>query len=329
MQVKQIFQCAIMLIQLCLCQLLAAQGIHGVVYDMHTGQSIPFATIYVDGSFVGISADLNGAFIWPDTQYTNLPLTISAIGYYSKLIVDNEKDSQFFLEPKVYDIPEALIESASLVKLRKKYLKIFRNEFLGTTDNARKCIILNEDDIFFDYSCKDAIKAYVKKPLLIDNVNLGYRLSYYIDIFEYSKKEATTFFKGSLQFNEDVALTNNKRKYHDVREYTYLGSRMHFFQSLWNNDLKKQGFKVLDEEHEAINYKKCIVQDERVNKYFRYGKPIRIEYIDKVSIGVPLKSEIYFDQTGFFDPSSIIWRGAMSEQRIADWLPYEYHLVID
>lgn len=82
---------------------------------------------------------------------------------------------------------------------KKKELKNPKNEFIGTTANANDCIILNEQDITFNYdSDKDTLRAYALKPLLIENKALGYKITYYLDIFEYYKGKETTFFVGIL-----------------------------------------------------------------------------------------------------------------------------------
>jgi hypothetical protein len=37
-----------------------------------------------------------------------------------------------------------------------------------------------------------------------------------------------------------------------------------------------------------------------------------------------IRDSVYFNRFGYFDPYSVIWEGAMSRQRIADMLPFDY-----
>ena len=72
-----------------------------------------------------------------------------------------------------------------------------------------KCKILNEEDITFNYdSDDDTVKAYALAPILIENKSLGYKITYYLDRFQYYKRTAATFFSGNMIFTED--LTDNE-----------------------------------------------------------------------------------------------------------------------
>ena len=98
------------------------------------------------------------------------------------------------------------VTAKSYEKDRKANLKLFKKEFLGSTTNSRNCEILNEDDISFNYgSDRDTLKAYALKPILIFNRALGYKITYYLDIFEYTRKSNGLSFTGSIIFTEDLA----------------------------------------------------------------------------------------------------------------------------
>lgn len=36
------------------------------------------------------------------------------------------------------------------------------------------------------------------------------------------------------------------------------------------------------------------------------------------------KKKVLFEESGYFDPSGILWKGVMGKDRIGEWLPYEY-----
>src|SRR5664280_2404130 len=104
---------------------------------------------------------------------------------------------------------EVVIASKSLARRRKANMNLIKNIFLGTTENARKCKISNENDITFNYnSCRDTLKAFASKPILINNKALGYKISYYLDKFEYYKELNSFSLIGNIVFNEDLTNRN-------------------------------------------------------------------------------------------------------------------------
>jgi hypothetical protein len=178
-----------------------SQIIKGTILDKSNDSKISFATIYLNGTYVGTYSDQNGYFELDITKYSSMPLTISALGYYSITLSDFSKDKPLvaYLTPKVFELNEVVVKSKSLFRERKEKLILFRNEFLGTTENARNCEIINENDITFNYgSDNDTLKAFASKPLLINNRRLGYKITYYLDKFEYYKKTNHSFMKAVL-----------------------------------------------------------------------------------------------------------------------------------
>ncbi|MFA5973431.1 MAG: carboxypeptidase-like regulatory domain-containing protein [Lentimicrobiaceae bacterium] len=303
------------------------QVIRGTILDEITKDTICFASIYFNGTFVGTSSDINGYFELNVSKNISMPLTISAVGYYSYTLTDysNTKPFLIYLKPKVYELKDVVIKANSLAKKRKRNLLVFKAEFLGTTANARQCEIINEKDITFNYdSDDDTLKAFALKPILIDNRALGYKITYYLDKFEYYKKSGATFFSGNIIFKEDISTEETQKQFNVSREYAYLGSRMHFFRALWSDKLKSDGFTVTNSVNDILLSKDILIRDFKNNKFLTYPENLRIGYNIGGSYIVFLKRLVYFDQTGYFDPLGINWKGEMAEQRIADWLPYEY-----
>jgi hypothetical protein len=211
---------------------------------------------------------------------------------------------------------------------RKVNLRTFRDEFLGNTGNALTCEIENEEDIGFNYGKDwDTLKAFAKKPIIIHNKALGYTVTYFLDKFEYYRESKSFFFRGSIMFKEDLITDETqKQAVERRRQNTYLGSRMHFFRSLWTNQLDQTGFVVRMGDNQIINPKTLVVQDQSRRKYIAYNEPVGICYYSKTpkSRIIFLKDRVFFDNRGYYDPTGISWEGDMARSRIADWLPYEY-----
>ena len=127
------------------------QVIKGTVSDFKDHSRINFAYIYFNGTFVGTNSDKNGYFELDISRYASMPLTISALGYYSitLTVVSSEKPLTIFLQPKLYELQEVVISEKSNDRERRKNLKLFTDNFLGTTKNAKSCVITNPGDIIF------------------------------------------------------------------------------------------------------------------------------------------------------------------------------------
>jgi hypothetical protein len=306
------------------------QIVKGTIFDINDKSRIYSASVYFSGTFGGTLSDQEGNFEIDVTKHSSMPLTISALGYFSATVTDfsSGKPLQIYLKPKVFELNEVVINAKSNSRERKANLRIFRQEFLGTSVNSMSCEIVNENDIKFIYDSDDTIKAYAEKPILINNNALGYKITYYLDKFEYCKTNATFFFSGNIVFNEDLTSDEDKKQsYEKKRKSTYLGSRMHFFRSLWVNDLNSAGFTVRNSANETLNYSKLVYQKDSHTKYLRYSDNIGIAfYSTKVptSYAIFLKDKVFFDANGYSDPLGITWEGEMAQKRIADWLPFEY-----
>mgnify|MGYP001814192131 CR=1 FL=1 len=97
----------------------------GQFLDQDSKEAIDFASIYIDGTFVG-------------TTTTD--------------ISEERKTYNVFLSKAAYEILEVSVESESLIREREKCLKIFRKEFLGSSSNAKNSFIMNEEVITFQPS---------------------------------------------------------------------------------------------------------------------------------------------------------------------------------
>lgn len=323
-----------LLIFLFICLSLAAynQVIKGTVFDQKTNEAIFSATVYFNGSTIGTLTDEKGNFSLDITQNTPMPLIVSMLGYNSTTLNSNmyltDNPLIIYLTPKVYELNEFVIKGKSVARDRKYNLVLFKNEFLGTSVNAQKCEIVNEEDITFNYeSDRDTLKAFASKPLQIINRKLGYKITYYLDKFEYYKRNKSFVYKGNLIFNEDLAKGNPDRPVIERRrKNAYRGSRMHFFRSLWRNDLSSTGFVVYNSTSDFVDYQNMVIEDDRHRKFLEYQKYLGICYYSKMPTSdiLFLKTTVFFDKNGYFDESGITWGGKMANQRIGDQLPFDY-----
>ena len=296
--------------------------------DANTKETIPNATVYYDQTFEGTTTDQNGNFKLKILN--NRSLVFSAIGYYSTTISEyaNIEGLSICLRPKVYDVGEVSVNSVSLEKQRIKNLRIFKKHFIGTSANARKCLILNEKDITFNYSSQsDTLKAYALKPIHIENRALGYKITYYLDKFEYSRNEdsPSTSLSGSFVFNEDLGKTGlSNKSYKWNRRYAYFGSRMHFVRSLFLDSLYSGDFEIRNQSYDVLKIKDLVDINKKQQGYLKNVGDIIIWYDGNRRSSIKFSNDsILIDKTGYYS-DGMTWSGDMSRNRIADQLPYGY-----
>jgi hypothetical protein len=302
------------------------------VLDKKNHDTLSFAMVYINGTFLGTYTDAKGHFALDITGNKGMPISVSAIGYFTNTIADYSPDRPLFvfLTPKVIELEEVVVTAKARSARRINNLHVFRREFLGITSNALACYITNEKDISFNFgSDSDTLKAYASRPLIIENKAMGYKITYFLDMFEYYRSSKSFIFRGSIIFNEDLTAegVSEREVFEKKRRYAYLGSRMHFFRSLWEDNLEPSGFNVKNSALENLEYDRIVANIDG-RKYFRFGENVGISYYAKIP-GTQvefLKDKVFFDEKGYYDPTGILWSGKMATQRIADWLPYEYRL---
>jgi hypothetical protein len=297
-----------------------SQIIKGTLHDKSDNQVISFASIYINGTSLGTNSNQNGYFELDISKYSSLPITVSALGYFTYTLTDFsvEKPIEIYLSPKTFELNEVVVAAKSTSKERKANLRLFRDQFLGSGYNGKNCVITNEADITFK-NFGDTLRAYASKPLLIVNSALGYKIIYYLDNFEYCWKCKSFLYKGSAFFSEDMSMSLTSKNFFEKSQ---------FFSALWANSLNSNGFVIKNSVEEIIYYEDIVSVRAGFKKYLSSKSEFYICYLSKSpsSCIQPLKDQIFFDVNGYFDGSGIELSGQMAQQRVGDLLPYDFKL---
>jgi hypothetical protein len=323
-----------------------AQLVHGIVHDKSDNSKIGFASIYINGTSVGTNSDQNGYFELDISKYGSLPLTISALGYYSVTLADfsREKPIEVYLTPKTFELNEVVVRGKK--GNWNTYIQIFKKQFLGSSANALRCDILNEKDLRFFNINDTSLSAYSLNPLIINNKALGYNITYYLDkfIYNYQKDEKhifneTCFILGNYLFKDDLLTLSESEKIavERRRRNAYFGSRMHFFRLLYLGNLHHRGQNItaLSDSvtiptifliYSKNNSKSIVFKKDSISGYIKYKGDLLVKYRSLSSTINIKKDSVYFEKYGFYDPFGVDFTGDMSKRRIGDLLPYEYKL---
>jgi hypothetical protein len=338
------------------------QTFKGTVYDRSTDNTLSFAIVYISGTSIGTYSDVHGNFTLDISKYSSMPITISLLGYYSVTLSEHGSNKMYniYLSPKINELDEVVIYAPKMIVLNgvvvtakkgrwESYLRIFKREFLGETENASECEILNEKDLRFSYnSDSSTLRASSSKPILIHNKALGYTITYYLDKFQFSRKmdekrvlTEKFVLMGNYLFKDDLLTLSEyeKGKVEEKRRSAYLGSRMHFFRLLYRGNLAQEGnykiglsdntpvSKVFSISSKTpINSDSFVIRKDSISSYIKNEGELSVTYRFKnTTINVRMDS-VYFQKNGYFDPIDIWFSGDMSKQRIGDLLPFEYLL---
>ena len=122
----------------------------------------------------------------------------------------------------------------------------FKSYFIGSTQLAKYCKLLNPEVIKFRFNSKtNKLRAFTNEMLVFENRSLGYRIRYVLSKFEIDFNYHTFSFKG-YPLLEELKTTNIKEanKWNQLRNETYNGSIRHFMRSLYFNQLENEGFEL-------------------------------------------------------------------------------------
>ena len=317
-----------------------SQTFTGLVLDKLTQQPIETVSVYFDNTTIGTTTNDKGEFSISYTDAVQSTLVISYLGYNKVLISDFRSKNNVVIELVEADnaLDEVYLEYDDGLTRRQK-LRLFRKEFLGNSKFGKSCKILNEDDLILKYDKrKKDLYASSKVPLKVLNKSLQYEISYDLIDFEVNFKYAnlktkeftvnsvvyfgTSFYKELENFKKNKSIKN--------REQAYSGSVQHFMRSLYNKNLKDEGYLVFYdgfivnewsyftvEAVENTDFKKVSLKE---NVSILYDKDFQSELQLEID-------EFYIDTYGNYTPIiGVYFSGVMGNQRVGDTLPLDYGL---
>ena len=221
-------------------------AISGIVTD-EKHEPIKSATVFISGSQQATATDANGRFTFGGMAAGNYLLSAKMLGYAMAsqpvTIHDKSVNIAFSIEVKPLMLNEVKI---SVDKDWEKHYAIFKKQFLGTSVNAKKCVIVNPEIIHFNSkrigSYDILLKAEADDFLIIENKQLGYRIKYLLKSFQYNSDTHLTFYDGDNSFEELEGTDDQKKAWVQNRSTVYKGSLMHFLRSVFANTVLNEGF---------------------------------------------------------------------------------------
>ncbi len=335
----------------------------GKVIDAETKAPLQAASVFAQNTTVGTVTDASGNFTIK-LYSGGYDLAVSYTGYqtYSRRISsteDADKNLVIELKQKEKSLEEVAVKSSNEVKDGwQKYGDFFTEHFIGKTANSKQCIIKNPEALKFYFSKKrNRLKVLAAEPVLIQNQALGYNIKYTLDSFVYDYSTSTNLFTGYPLF-EEMATTdlNQLKTWHSARMKAYNGSILHFMRSLYNQQLKEQGFEIqflvkvngadsaikLTNFYGAINYSKddttqvvefspnqqdmaVLYKNEKPDTDYLAANDDAPKDFELSIVNITPSQNIAIEQNGFYyDQNDIIATGYWAWEKAGDMLPYDY-----
>jgi len=325
-------------------------SISGRIVDAETNEPLVFVNVYLASTTIGTTTNEMGYYEITNIPYGMYELVISMMGYeiesrQATFIKSDMGNLNFRLKPRVLEFPEIQVEATNMKEWRKN-LEKFKNEFLGRTDNASKCKILNPEVLDFKRDNESGIlTATANQPLEIINRALGYRIYGVLISFTLGKRTCQYVLKpkfGEIDPEDDKEM----KKWNEQRFKTYCGSFRHFITSLVDLRLNDEGFFIWNAptlfSTELTNLNEKSLQDSLTTPSMypseidlRFNNYLRIEYVmepdqfreshSQISYLKLMQSWVTVSTTGYSrGNNSIVKYGRWTYDRIAEELPIDY-----
>jgi hypothetical protein len=227
--------------------------ITGRIVNSSDKKPVTNASVFLNNATIGDVTATNGKFTLHNVKPGKYDLTVSIIGFetYSQTITVNDSNinlPDILIIPKTIALKEVTIKPVTDPNAERNY-NWFKDEFLGTSELAQECKILNPEILDIDYN--DSTKTLIASSndfLKIENDALGYLVKYKLANFRIDNKDKFSqkiHYDGSSLFEEMNGTASQKRRWQKRRQEVYEGSPMHFLRSALEDRIDEEGFWLL------------------------------------------------------------------------------------
>lgn len=241
------FYIPLLLLLLPFAALAQTSTITGKVIRIDTKSPLGKASVFLSNSSYGTITNDDGTFTISGVRPGQYELVVTMVGF--------EDFNQTVMVPKVSTEPlkvnaEMMVKVTQLHEVVittpedwKKNYALFLKNFLGESDYAKKCKILNPHDINLVYhKGKQTLEAWSDDFIQIENLALGYKIKFMLKSFTFDDINNIISWEGKVLYTEIPGKASQKKLWEERRNEIYYGSSMHFFRSLQNGKLSEEGF---------------------------------------------------------------------------------------
>ena len=219
----------------------------GKILSGSDGKPLVKASVFLSNASVGTITLDNGTFRLANVRPGQYDFVVSTVGfetYHKNVTVNADLSLQdISLTPKVMMLDVVKIKPHDTWE---RDFQTFKRLFLGTSENAASCKIINPDVLSLDFDVSTRVfKASSADFIEIENDALGYNIKYLLSELTYDSVSGISYYQGTSTFKELDGSPAQKRRWRKNRAKAYLGSSMHFLRSTISNTLDDEGFQAL------------------------------------------------------------------------------------
>ncbi|RYU90575.1 carboxypeptidase-like regulatory domain-containing protein [Mucilaginibacter terrigena] len=223
-------------------------SISGKIINGTDKSPVADASVFLSNATVGNKSAGDGTFILRNVKPGQYELVVTVIGYETYRQAVLAAGGSISL-PDIKLIPKTLVLKEVNIMPDPNWERnydAFKQEFLGTSSIALKCVILNPGmvDLEYDKSTR-TLTGSSYDFLEIDNKALGYHIKYLLTKFLKDGKINLVYYEGSALFQEMKGSAKEKARWKKNRKQVYEGSSMQFLRAIVGNNMPNYGFKVL------------------------------------------------------------------------------------
>ncbi|MES2827789.1 MAG: carboxypeptidase-like regulatory domain-containing protein [Bacteroidota bacterium] len=343
------------------CQFSYAQSLYQITGRIKNanGEALESATVFLNGSSQQTLTNKNGEFKFLKLSSGTYQLVISMVGYEP---LKESFDIQAGSLAKTYTLQERRITLNEVIignkSRRNKHFKTFFDNFIGTSENAQSCKILNPEII--EYTTNGTVlEASSPDFLIIENNDLGYTIKYLISYFKFDSKSNVTNYDGECVFEIMKGTPNKESNWNANRKFAYRGSFMHYLRSVYAGNSDTEGFSThhMDPlsdppkiEQALVDMSRYVLRMDNNFAELKFKKQLHVSYsnrparppVSKRGVSKLAKpTELVVDNTvsyfklhldrtiidskGNYENYRSFWiDGRWGRMRIGDRLPFEY-----
>lgn len=248
-------------------------SVSGTITDSQTREPLPNVNVYLAGTMIGTTSNLQGEFMIRNVPAGTYDLVVSMVGYERQIINlrlfrPPATSLDIRLKEKAFETPPVEIVAKDPADWRRGLGK-FTAHLFGRTRNGEECRIVNPEVLDFEEGKETGkFRASARDPLVIENRALGYRLELILQVFSF---DAMAFkYGGVVRFEEVQPIDQDQaERWRNNRLRSYKGSLPHFLLSLVKNRLQEEGYQVLSTKElpfrrSRIPFREAIRVDEIV-----------------------------------------------------------------
>ncbi|RPH91914.1 MAG: carboxypeptidase-like regulatory domain-containing protein [Calditrichaeota bacterium] len=218
----------------------------GQLADASTGKAVYYANVFLANTTLGSTSDSSGSYLIKAIPPGHYTLVVAHIGYETEQInlqigAGDKSIYNFVLHPRVMELQSLYIEGLRDPEWLRQ-LERFKKEFLGFSENAGACEMVNPEVMRLTLEGTN-LRAASAAPLEIIHHRLGYRILVIIKSFFI--RDDQTYYSLLPVFQPLTPKDATQEKEWQVnREQAFWGSYRHFFYALFSGQLEAAQFSV-------------------------------------------------------------------------------------